>query len=137
MLAAAGLHRLGLEAEISQYLDPTVMLPAVAQGVLGIEARAGDTQIAALLAPLDDPTAHIVATAERAFLAQIGGGCQVPLAAYAQIDGARLTVAGMIGSHDGRIVRGERSGPLHDAAALGAQLADALLAAGGRALLEA
>lgn len=137
VLAAAGLHRLGLEAEITHYLDPAVMLPAVAQGVLGIEARAGDAHIAALLAPLDDPTARTTATAERAFLAQIGGGCQVPLAAYAQIDGARLTVAGVIGSNDGRIVRGERNGRVHDAAALGAQLADALLAEGGRALLEA
>lgn len=135
VLAAAGLHRLGLQAEIGEYLDPSVMLPAVAQGILGIEIRAGDQATAALLAPLDNAEARIAATAERAFLARIGGGCQVPLAAYATVEQGEMTLAGVIGSRAGRLVRGERRGLVADAAALGADLAEALLGEGGQALL--
>ena len=136
VLAAAGLERLGWAAEISEYLDASVMLPAVSQGILGIEIRADDDATAALLAVLDDPAARIAATAERAFLARIGGGCQVPIGAYAQLSGATLTLAGLIGARDGRVVRGELAGPASDPAALGARLADQLLDCGGRALLE-
>jgi hydroxymethylbilane synthase len=135
VLAAAGLLRLGLAEEISEYLDPAVMLPAVSQGIMGVETRAGDEALAALLAPLDDPAARAAARAERAFLARIGGGCQVPLGAYARIDGAALVLAGMIGALDGRLVRGELSGPAAQPAALGTRLADELLERGGRALL--
>jgi hydroxymethylbilane synthase len=112
------------------------MLPAVGQGILGLEVRAGDAPTAALLAPLDDPAARAAAIAERTFLAQIGGGCQVPVGAYAFLDGGRLTLAGMIGAHDGRLVRGQTAGPAVDAATLGAQLAARLLEAGGRELLQ-
>jgi hydroxymethylbilane synthase len=136
VLAAAGLERLGWAGEISEYLDPSVMLPAVSQGILGIEIRAGDAATAALLAALDDPAARVAATAERAFLARIGGGCQVPIGAYAQISGATLTLSGLIGARDGRVVRGELAGPANHAAMLGAQLADELLDHGGRALLD-
>lgn len=136
VLAAAGLERLGWAGEISEYLDPSVMLPAVSQGILGIEIRAGDDATAALLAVLDDPAARIAATAERAFLARIGGGCQVPIGAYAQLSSATLTLAGLIGARDGRVVRGELAGSANDPAALGAQLADDLLDRGGRVLLR-
>jgi len=135
VLAAAGLERLGWAGEISEYLDPSVMLPAVSQGILGVEIRAGDIATAALLAVLDDPGARLAATAERAFLARIGGGCQVPVGAYAQLSGATLTLAGLIGARDGRLVRGELAGPASEPAELGAQLADDLLERGGRALL--
>ena len=135
VLAAAGLERLGWAGEISEYLDPSVMLPAVSQGILGVEIRAGDSATAALLAALDDPAARIAATAERAFLARIGGGCQVPIGAYAQISGATLTLAGLIGARDGRLVRGQLARPASEPAELGAQLADDLLERGGRALL--
>jgi hydroxymethylbilane synthase len=135
VLAAAGLLRLGLAGEISEYLDPTEMQPAVSQGILGIETRAGDEAMAALLAPLDDPAARAAASAERAFLARIGGGCQVPLGAYAHLDGATLVLSGMIGALDGRLVRGARSGPASHPAALGTRLAEKLLENGGRALL--
>ena len=137
VLAAAGLHRLGLEAEISEYLDQSVMLPAVSQGILGLEIRADDARLAALLAPLDNTAARAAATAERAFLAQIGGGCQVPLAAHARLVGATLTLYGMIGSTSGQLIRGELQGSSSDAAALGAQLAEQLLENGGRVLVEA
>ncbi len=136
VLAAAGLRRLGQAEQITEYLDPGAMLPAVSQGILGIEARAGDASTAALLAPLDDPAARAAATAERAFLARIGGGCQVPVAAYARLDGDTLLLAGLIGARDGRLVRGELAGPAGDPAALGARLAEQLLGEGGRALLD-
>jgi hydroxymethylbilane synthase len=135
VLAAAGLERLGWAGEISEYLDPSVMLPAVSQGILGIETRADDEATAALLAALDDPAARTAATAERAFLARIGGGCQVPIGAYAQLSGAMLTLSGLIGARDGRVVRGELTGAANDPAALGAQLAADLLDRGGRSLL--
>jgi hydroxymethylbilane synthase len=136
VLAAAGLERLGLGGEITEYLDPTTMLPAVSQGILGLEIRAGDAATAALLAPLDDPAARAAATAERAFLARIGGGCQVPVGAYAQLASGTLVLDGMIGARDGRMVRGELSGPADEPAALGARLAERLLEAGGQELLS-
>jgi hydroxymethylbilane synthase len=153
VLAAAGLLRLNLEHEISEILEPDVMIPAVSQGALGIEARAGDERMAELLATLDDPSTRIAVTAERAFLAQIGGGCQVPVGAYARLNDNTLTLIGMIGSrdkhsHNGtngssngpnappvQIVRGHMSGPASDPALLGLRLAEELLANGGQALL--
>jgi hydroxymethylbilane synthase len=135
VLAAAGLERLGLAGEVAEYLDPRTMLPAVGQGVLAVEARAADEATAALLAPLDDSFARVAATAERAFLARIGGGCQVPVAAYAQLDGDTLILAGLIGARDGRSVRGELSGAANDSTSLGARLAEQLLDAGGREML--
>lgn len=135
VLATAGLERLGLADEITEYLDPSVMLPAVSQGILAVEVRADDAATTALLAPLDDPVARVAATAERAFLARIGGGCQVPLAAFARLSGDTLALAGMIGARDGRLVRGELSGSAGAPAGLGARLAERLLDEGGRALL--
>ncbi len=136
VLAAAGLERMGLLAEISEFLDPAeIMIPAVAQGIIGIEIRAEDAATAALLAVLDDHDARIAATAERAFLARIGGGCQVPLAAYARINADQITLDAMIGALDGRAVRGTRYGLISDPTTLGAELADALLDEGGRELL--
>jgi hydroxymethylbilane synthase len=136
VLAAAGLDRLGLAHEVTELLDPHVMLPAVSQGTLAIEMRAGDAAVAALLAPLDDPEARATATAERAFLARIGGGCQVPVAAYAQLGSDTLILAGLIGARDGQSVSGELSGPAGDPATLGTALAERLLDEGGRALLS-
>lgn len=135
VLAAAGLARLGLDDVITELIEPDVMIPAVGQGVIGIEARAGDNRVLERLAPLDDPAARLAITAERAFLAQIGGGCQVPVGALARLEGDELILDGMIGARDGRLVRGRRHGPAAEPARLGAALADELLDAGGRALL--
>jgi hydroxymethylbilane synthase len=138
VLAAAGLERLGLLDEVSEFLDPAeLMIPAVSQGIIAIEARSGDTAIHTLLAALDDPAARCMATAERAFLAYIGGGCQVPLAAHAILAGETLHLTGMIGSRDGQLVRGVQSGASSDAAAIGTCLAERLLSEGGRELLSA
>lgn len=136
VLAAAGLRRLGLEDQISELLDPTVMLPAVAQGALGIETRAGDAATRELLALLDHAPTRSAVEAERAFLARIGGGCQVPIAAYAWLEGATITLSGLIGARDGRVVRGTLAGPVDQPAALGSALAEHLLDRGGQALLN-
>lgn len=135
VLAAAGLERLGLSEQVSEYFAPEVLIPAVGQGALAVEVRAHDPAIGALLAPLDDPTTRAAVAAERAFLAHIGGGCQVPVGAYARLDGEQLVLLGMIGARDGRLVRGERTGPATNPAALGEQLAAEVLERGGRALL--
>src|SRR5262249_4123398 len=128
VLAAAGLHRLDLAARITEYLDPSVMLPAGAQGALGLEVRAADQTSAALVAPLDDLATRTAVLAKRALLARIGGGCQTPIGAYARLSGDTLTLAGMIGASDGRMVRAERAGPAGHPVALGIALAGELLA---------
>ncbi len=136
VLAAAGLERLDLLDRVTQFFDQTQMLPAVSQGTLGVEIRLGDTRTAELLQVLDDPAARITATAEKAFLAHIGGGCQVAVGAFGQLQGDTLMLSGMIGALDGRLVRGELSGPATAPTALGAALAAELLAQGGSALLK-
>jgi hydroxymethylbilane synthase len=136
VLAAAGLRRLGLAHEITEELPPDVMIPAVGQGIMGIEARAGDEAVGALLAPLDERGARMAITVERAFLARIGGGCQVPVGAFARLDGGELHLVGLIGARDGRAVRGELRGPASEPAALGRALAEELLGRGGAALLR-
>jgi hydroxymethylbilane synthase len=135
VLAAAGLERLGLSERVTQFFTPEQMTPAVSQGTLGIEIRRDDAATAALLRALDDATARATASAEKAFLARIGGGCQVAVGAFAQRDGDALSLTGMIGALDGRLVRGTQHGSAADPEGLGQALADALLADGGAALL--
>lgn len=138
ILASAGLLRIGLGERISQYFPAEQMVPAVAQGILGIECRADDPEVQALLAVLDDASARKAALAERAFLRRLEGGCQVPMGAYAQLgpDGS-LRLTGMVGSLDGAtIIKGERSAA-GNPEALGQALAEDLLAQGAAALIEA
>jgi hydroxymethylbilane synthase len=138
VLAAAGLDRLGLAGVITEPYGPETMLPAVGQGALAIETRAGDEVIARLLVPLDDPATARAVRAERAFLAAVEGGCAAAVAAHATtLPGGGLALAGLIGAPDGRIVRGERFGPAADGERLGAALAADLLARGGAAFLRA
>jgi hydroxymethylbilane synthase len=136
VLAVAGLDRLNLADAITEPFGPETMLPAVGQGALAVEIRADDAATAALLAPLNDPTSAATLRAERAFLAAAEGGCAAAVAAHAtlQPDGT-LHLAGLIGAPDGRLVRGERSGPATDAADFAADLARDLLTRGGAALL--
>ena len=139
VLAAAGLVRLGLGARITQLLPPDVSIPAVAQGVLALEARADDarTRDLARAAIHDEATARRIA-AERAFLVRMGGSCQTPLAAHAVETDGRLRVVGMCGLPDGsRVLRAEANGPLAHAAELGEELGDALLAQGASEILAA
>ncbi len=141
ILAAAGLERLDLGQRISAVFPPEVMLPAVAQGILAIEIRSDDHATAALLAPLDDPAARVAALAERAFLRRLEGGCQVPIAAYAELDAAdpaRFRLRGLVSALDGStIIRGEQLGTSDNPQVAGVALADTLIAQGAQLLLEA
>ena len=137
VLACAGLIRLGLESRITARLDPKVCLPAVTQGVIGIECRRSDTRTAELLQGLEDPATRMVMAAERAFAARLGGSCQSPIAAYAQLQADRVTLEGLVAEPDGsRLWRDSAAGAGGNAAAIGRQLADRMLAAGAGPLLE-
>lgn len=137
VLAVAGLKRLGLADRIRQVLPREMVLPAVGQGALAIEARAGDKDARAMLAFLRDDDTACCAAAERAFLARVEGGCQVPVGVYAVADGDGLAVEAVIASPDGRRShRGEAKGARKDAAALGTHLAERLLDEGGADILK-
>jgi hydroxymethylbilane synthase len=134
LLAAAGLNRLGWEDRIAEILDPDVMCPAVGQGALAIETRAGST----CAAMLDDPRTHVAVDAERAVLASLGGGCQVPIGAHATVDGDRVRLVGVVAAPDGsEVIRAQTSGALGEAAELGRALGGELLERGARTILEA
>jgi hydroxymethylbilane synthase len=127
ILAAAGLNRLGLLYRATEILDPHVMLPAPAQGALAVQARADDNATLALLEPLNDPPTQAAVTAERAFLRALGGGCRVPIAAYARVEDGWLVLRGLIATDDGsEHVRGQIEGPVAEAVGLGAKLAEQL-----------
>jgi hydroxymethylbilane synthase len=137
LLACAGLMRLGLEARITARLDPHKCLTAVSQGIIGIECRNGDAATTRLLAALEDAPTRIVMEAERAFSQALGGSCTSPIAAYAQLEGDQLTLQGLVAEPDGtRVLRNSQQGSGAQAAAVGRQLAERLLAAGAGALLE-
>jgi len=137
VLASAGLHRLGLEGRIAEILEPEVMCPAVGQGALGVQIRADDGSARELISRLDHgPTAAAV-TAERAVLAALGGGCQVPLGAHAWIDGGVLKLIAVVVSPDGeRMVRTSLEGSVGQAAEIGAAVASRLKQQGAAELLE-
>jgi hydroxymethylbilane synthase len=137
ILAAAGLERLGLKARVRALLSSQQMLPAVGQGVIGIECAAGRDDVLALVHPLEHAASRMRLEAERAFSARLGGGCQSPIAAHATIDGETLNLRGLVGSPDGRTIFADGiSGPVTDAARLGAALAGRLLDAGAGELLK-
>ncbi|MEP6740877.1 MAG: hydroxymethylbilane synthase [bacterium] len=138
ILAAAGLRRLGLEGRISVTLSPTEMLPSPGQGALGLETRADDAQSIATLRALDDFATRVACTAERAFLRELDGGCQLPIAAHAVVDGELLHLEGLVADIEGkRILRDRLSGKVDQAEQLGKSLATDLLARGARELLNA
>jgi hydroxymethylbilane synthase len=137
VLACAGLVRLGLEARITARLDPAVCLPAVTQGVIGIECRRSDARTLEWLRALEDPATRTVMEAERAFAAHLGGSCQSPIAAYAELDARGITLRGLVAEPDGsRLLRDTESGDAERPAALGLQLAQRMLTAGAGPLLE-
>ncbi|MGE0821450.1 MAG: hydroxymethylbilane synthase [Candidatus Binatia bacterium] len=137
ILAAAGLKRLGLTPEHSQLLDEQMFLPAIGQGALGIETRADDADVIALVAPLHDDTTAFAVTAERAFLRRMGGSCRTPLAAKGTIDGGTVSLTALIASPDGkRLIRDKHTGRTRDAETIGSALAETLLAQGGDEILR-
>ena len=136
MLAAAGLIRLGMGARITRLLEPEESLPAIGQGAIGIECRNGDSRVLDLIGALDHTPTHICVRAERALNIRLHGGCQVPIAGFAELGHGVILLRGLVGSMDGqRFVRGDISGKPEDAEELGTVLAEDLLARGAGAIL--
>lgn len=138
ILAAAGLKRLQFENRITAFLATDTSLPAIGQGAVGIECRRDDERVNELLAPLNDPDTATRVAAERAMNQRLQGGCQVPIAGYAELEHGVILLRGLVGRVDGsEIIRGEIAGPPEDAAHLGQVLAEDLLARGADDILAA
>lgn len=136
ILAAAGLRRMGLESRIQQFIPVERMLPAIGQGSLGLEVRRDDEETALALDFLDHEPTRIAMKAERAFLAELQGGCQVPIAGMALMEGLRVVLKGLVADLRGTTcIADALSGPSHEAAELGRALARNLLASGADRIL--
>jgi hydroxymethylbilane synthase len=137
VLAAAGMKRLGFEGRISQILDMDIMLPAVGQGALCIEIRAKDPDIESIVGTLDHRQTHIAIKAERAFLHQLEGGCQVPIAAHAIVTDNLVSITGLVARLDGSVlIKATQTGKIEHAANVGIGLAKELLDQGAGPILE-
>ena len=138
ILAVAGLQRLGMGDRVREVLEPEVLLPAVGQGVLGIECREGDSRVEGLIAALGDADSAARVSAERAMNTRLGGGCQVPIAGYAELDGGELTLRALVASVDGsRMLRARGQAPRDQSADLGQRVAEDLLDQGAGDILAA
>ncbi|MDO7231530.1 hydroxymethylbilane synthase [Acinetobacter nosocomialis] len=138
ILASAGLKRLGLEERIRHCIEPSVSLPAVGQGALGLECRADDQDVLALIQPLLHTETDVCVRAERAFNAYLEGGCQVPIAGYATLQDGKIHIEGRVGSPDGQtLLCAELTDEAHNAQQLGENLARNLLEQGAGDLLKA
>lgn len=137
ILATAGLNRLGLGHRITEHIDPNTMLPAIGQGSLGIEFRTTDERIREILGSIHHEDTAMCVRAERAFLLRLEGGCQVPIGAYATLSGDEITMEGLVADEQGsEVIRRKKTGASDDPETLGISLADEILNAGGRAILE-
>ncbi len=137
VLAKAGLERLGMSDKITEVFSQESMLPAVGQGALGIECRESDTRVTELLGKLDHAETRMGVTAERALLARLEGGCQVPLGAWGRLEDGRLRLDAIVLAADGSVhVRDSLSGAPGSADSLGRELAEKLLSAGAAPLLK-
>jgi hydroxymethylbilane synthase len=137
ILATAGVKRLGFADRITEKISTDISLPAIGQGAVGIECRVDDEFINGLLSRLNHEETWICVTAERAFLKKLEGGCQVPIAAYAQLADGNVTIQGLVGSIDGKtLIKDEIEGKPEDAESLGTTLAEKLLAQGAKEILD-
>ncbi|MGH2460524.1 MAG: hydroxymethylbilane synthase [Chloroflexota bacterium] len=137
VLAVAGLERLGRAAEISERLPIDLCLPDAGQGIIGVQVRADDREAVEVVSSIDDPAVRVQALAERAVLRAFGGGCKVPVAAYARFDGSVLRVEGLVATTDGsQIIRTSVEGPSDQAEAVGLALWRKLADAGAARLLS-
>ena len=137
ILAAAGMRRLGFEDRISQVLSTEQILPAIGQGALGLEARRDDEETIGLIDFLNDEETRVTVKAERAFLKELEGGCQVPIAGFSRLKGGRLDLEGMVAELDGsKIIRDRIAGARNEAEDMGIRLARRLLASGADEILE-
>ncbi len=138
ILASAGLKRLGMADRITQSLDTGVSLPAIGQGAIGIECRVDDLKINEILSTLHDTETGLCVSAERAMNARLNGGCQVPIAGFAQFQRGQIFMRGLVGNPDGSVLyRSERSGGLDQGEVIGRQIAEDLLAQGAGEILQA
>jgi hydroxymethylbilane synthase len=138
ILASAGLKRLGKTELVKQIIPAEIMCPAAGQGALGIEIRKGDATIRQHLEFLNDPAARAATTCERALLNRLGGGCQVPIGAYAQVQDGKLQLEAIVADPDGsKLLREWGDGSLNDPEQLGNDVGDTLLRRGGDEILEA
>jgi hydroxymethylbilane synthase len=136
-LAVAGLKRLGLADRITSAVPVTQMLPAVAQGAIGLEIRAGDTRTADVIAPLNDEASALAVTAERAFLARLEGSCRTPIAGHAELKGSQLVFNGQVLSPDGKVeFNVERLGTSEQASEIGVHAANEILSLGANTALQ-
>jgi hydroxymethylbilane synthase len=125
ILACAGLRRLGLADRITEAIDPSILLPAVGQGALGLETRDGDEEVLALVAHLDHPPTAAACRAERAFLAALGGGCAVPVAAFAVCAGEMVSITAAVAAPSGdAVLRHQIRGRADQAERAGQELAE-------------
>jgi hydroxymethylbilane synthase len=137
ILASAGLRRLGFGERISAAVEQAEMVSAVGQGSLGIETRSEDEEVNTLVSRLDDPRTRAAVVAERALLRSLGGGCQVPIAAHATVEGGRLKLDGLVAALDGsRVLRESFEGDAGEARRVGEELAAKLLERGAGELLK-
>ncbi len=137
VVASAGLRRMGWESQASEYFDPDVLLPAIGQGALAVEARAEDATLREMAELLDHFPTRLAVKAERAFLRSLGGGCQVPIAGYARIQSERLVLTGLVAALGGeRIIREKIEGPAQQGEELGETLAQTLLSRGAGEILS-
>jgi hydroxymethylbilane synthase len=137
ILAGAGLNRLGMQNRITALFSPEQMLPAIGQGALGIELREADSELLAGLQFLHHADTAAAVAAERAFLLRLEGGCQVPIGGFATVAGGAVQLTGLIAALDGKTVFKEQlTGPVDAAAEIGKTLAETLLNAGGKAVLD-
>jgi len=139
VLAYAGVKRLGFEERITEHFDPEIILPAVGQGALAIEIREDDSETKELILNLNDKESYFISIAERAFLATLQGGCQVPIGAYSKIAGNEIMLFGVIASLDGKkLVKDKMSGKIeiNSCRNLGVSLAKSLLQNDGREILR-
>lgn len=137
ILAAAGMKRMGFAEKITQYLPIETMLPAVGQGALGLEIRDNDGVLKKILAKLNHEPTRTEVTAERSYLRALGGGCRLPIAAFAKIDGGQLSLEGLVAAPRGTsVVRDKVRGSIDEAEDLGRKLADMIMEKGGKKLLE-
>lgn len=127
LLAAAGLHRLGVQGLITQYIPTEICLPAAGQGSLGVEVREEDEELLQAVRCLHHPESAWSVVAERSFLKGLGGGCQIPIGALGQVQDASIRLRGMVSSPQGdQIIRGEIAGPMKEGERLGGELANRL-----------
>ena len=137
ILATAGLIRLGCGDKISEIISPEILLPAMGQGAVGIEARKHDVDNQILLADMDDENTHLALDAERAVVTQLEGGCNVPIGAFAIIEGNEMTLRGLVASLDGKtLYKKELKGDKVNAVALGNEMGNALLDMGGDKIMR-